>query len=113
MSRYFSYVLQLISLVNKTLNVRVDACTKFETPYGMELRWRLLGDMDFHIHLKDNIKVCIIVVVSSSSSKDCVYTGNNPVKFVNTTKILVISGNILLPQHSCKNVIPLPWRGDI
>lgn len=54
---YFSYVLQLISLVNKTLNVKVNACTKLETPYGMELRWRLPGGMHFHIHLKDNLKV--------------------------------------------------------
>ncbi|XP_028399424.1 uncharacterized protein LOC114522855 isoform X2 [Dendronephthya gigantea] len=52
-----SYVLQLISLVNKTLNVKVGACTKLETPYGMELRWRLPGGMNFHIHLKDNVKV--------------------------------------------------------
>jgi hypothetical protein len=57
MSVYFSYVLQLISLVNKTLNVKVNACTKLETPYGMELRWRLPGGMHFHIHLKDNQKV--------------------------------------------------------
>lgn len=56
---FYSYVLQLISLVNKTLNVKVNACTKLETPYGMELRWRLPGGMNFHIHLKDNLKVTL------------------------------------------------------
>ena len=58
MSYCISYVLQLISLVSKTLNVKVNACTKLETPYGMELRWRLPGGMHFHIHLKDNLKAC-------------------------------------------------------
>ena len=52
-----SYVLQLISLVNKTLGVELNKCMKLETPYGMELRWRLPGGMNFHIHLKDNLKV--------------------------------------------------------
>ncbi|XP_046857125.1 uncharacterized protein LOC124450504 isoform X2 [Xenia sp. Carnegie-2017] len=52
-----SYVLQLISLVKKTLHVEVDACTRLETPYGMEMRWKLPGGMNFHIHLKDNLKV--------------------------------------------------------
>lgn len=52
-----NYVLQLISLVSKTMDVRLNHCMKLETPYGMELRWRLPGGMNFHIHLKDNIKV--------------------------------------------------------
>ena len=65
MSVYFSYVLQLISLVNKTLNVKVNACTKLETPYGMELRWRLPGGMHFHIHLKDNQKVSVYYSTST------------------------------------------------
>lgn len=52
-----TYVLQLISLVSKTMSVKVNGCMKYETPYGMELRWRLPGGMNFHIHLKDNIKV--------------------------------------------------------
>ena len=52
-----SYVLQLASLVEKTLNVQLRGCNKMKTPYGMRLNWRLPGGMDFTIHLKDNAKV--------------------------------------------------------
>ncbi|XP_078360423.1 uncharacterized protein LOC144644771 isoform X1 [Oculina patagonica] len=52
-----NYVLQLASLVEKTLNVHLSECTKMKTPYGMQLKWRLPGGMDFTIHLKDNAKV--------------------------------------------------------
>ena len=52
-----SFVLQLASLVEKTLKVQLLECTKMKTPYGMELRWALPGGMDFTIHLKDNDKV--------------------------------------------------------
>ena len=51
------YVLQLASIVEKTLNVHLSGCTKMKTPYGMQLKWRLPGGMDFTIHLKDNAKV--------------------------------------------------------
>ena len=51
------FVLQLISLVPKTLKVQIENCMKLKTPYGMQLRWRLPGGMPFHIHLKDNLKV--------------------------------------------------------
>ena len=52
-----SFVLQLASLVEKTLNVKLSDCTKMKTPYGMQLKWKLQGGMDFIIHLKDNVKV--------------------------------------------------------
>ena len=52
-----NYVLQLISLIPKTLKVKVDACMKLKTPYGMQMRWKLPGGMYFHVHLKDNLKV--------------------------------------------------------
>ena len=52
-----SYALQLASLVERTLKVRLSECTKMKTPYGMQLKWTLPGGMDFNIHLKDNAKV--------------------------------------------------------
>ena len=52
-----NFVLQLASLVEKTLKVQPSDCTKMKTPYGMQLKWKLQGGMDFTIHLKDNAKV--------------------------------------------------------
>ena len=52
-----SYVLQLASLVEETLKVQLSECTKTKTPYGMQLKWKLPGGMNFMIHLKDNAKV--------------------------------------------------------
>lgn len=54
---YNNYVLKLTSLVEKTLDVSLTKCTKMKTPYGMQLKWKLPGGMDFTIHLKDNAKV--------------------------------------------------------
>ena len=54
-----NYVLQLASLVENTLEVDLSGCTKMKTPYGMQLKWRLPGGMEFIIHLKDNAKVGI------------------------------------------------------
>eukprot|EP00794_Sanderia_malayensis_P016163 gene16163-17786_t len=51
------YALQLVSMLEKTLDVKPSFATKIETPYGMELKWNLPGGMNFHIHLKDNYKV--------------------------------------------------------
>lgn len=56
------FVLQLVSLVETTLDVKAEACSKTLTPYGMTLTWRLKADpgqtgMIFKIHLKDNFKV--------------------------------------------------------
>ena len=61
-----NFVLQLISLIPKTLKVKTENCMKLKTPYGMQMRWRLPGGMFFHIHLKDNLRVsffCILTVV--------------------------------------------------
>ena len=52
-----NYVVQLASLVGKTLKVSISNSTKLKTPYGMQLRWKLPGGMYFTIHLKDNVKV--------------------------------------------------------
>ncbi|EDO41482.1 predicted protein, partial [Nematostella vectensis] len=52
-----SYILQLVSLVESTLRIPLNKCTKMKTPYGMQLRWKLPGGMPFTIHLKDNNKV--------------------------------------------------------
>ena len=52
-------MLQLASLVENTLEVDLSGCTKMKTPYGMQLKWRLPGGMEFIIHLKDNAKVGI------------------------------------------------------
>ncbi|XP_045184960.2 uncharacterized protein LOC123542969 isoform X2 [Mercenaria mercenaria] len=56
------FVLQLVSLVESTLGVKAETCSKTMTPYGMTLTWRLNADpgqtgMIFKIHLKDNFKV--------------------------------------------------------
>ena len=52
-----NYVLQLISLIPRTLKVKIENCMKLKTPYGMQMRWCLPGGMIFHIHLKDNLQV--------------------------------------------------------
>ena len=52
-----SYALKLASVVETTLMVRLTDCKKMKTPYGMQLKWRLSGGMEFIIHLKDNAKV--------------------------------------------------------
>lgn len=52
-----TFVIQLASLVEKTLKVHLRNCTKIKTPYGMQLKWTLPGSMKFTIHLKDNVKV--------------------------------------------------------
>lgn len=52
-----TFVIQLASLVEKTLKVHLRDCNKIKTPYGMQLKWTLPGGMEFTIHLKDNVKV--------------------------------------------------------
>ena len=57
------YALQLVSLLERTLDVQASTATKIATPYGMQLKWKLPGGMMFYIHLKDNFKVnlsCLI-----------------------------------------------------
>ena len=51
------WVMQLLGLLKETLNVEPAEVTKLLTPYGMQLRYKLRGNMPFYIHLKDNNKV--------------------------------------------------------
>jgi len=52
------YALQLISLLPTTLGAKIERVgNKLETPYGLQLKWRLPGGMPFILHLKDNLKV--------------------------------------------------------
>ena len=52
-----SWVMQLLGLLRETLNIEPHYVTKFLTPYGIQLKYKLCGDMMFYIHLKDNSKV--------------------------------------------------------
>ena len=60
------YALQLVSLVERTLDIKPSFAKKIMTPYGMKLQWKLPGGMDFHIHLKDNYKVTFYCYSSCS-----------------------------------------------
>ena len=54
------YGLQLMSLLEETLNVNLAACKKEKTPYGYRLSWSLgtiQYAMPFTIHFKDKMKV--------------------------------------------------------
>jgi len=51
------WVVQLLSLLEGTLGVDPARVTKLLTPYGMQLKYKLKGNMPFYIHLKDNSKV--------------------------------------------------------
>ena len=51
------WVMQLLGLLQETLGVDVDNISKLLTPYGMQLKYKLPGNMPFYIHLKDNSKV--------------------------------------------------------
>ncbi|XP_046555805.1 uncharacterized protein LOC124265054 [Haliotis rubra] len=57
------FPLQLLTLIQDTLGILTDNCTKVETPYGMKLSWNLpqsasdVRPMTFNIHLKDDRKV--------------------------------------------------------
>ena len=48
---------QLFSLLHDTLKIDLQKGQKWETPYGLQLRWSLAGDMPFYVHLKDPNKV--------------------------------------------------------
>ena len=50
------FVLQLMSLLEETLHIKLDDVEKIKTPYGYQMRW-LVGGLPFCIHLKDNSKV--------------------------------------------------------
>ncbi|KAK3722284.1 hypothetical protein QZH41_016392 [Actinostola sp. cb2023] len=51
------YVLQLATIIKKTLKVDLSEARKIRTPYGMQLSWLLPGDLPITIHMKDNSKV--------------------------------------------------------
>ena len=51
------WAMQLLGLLESTLDVDPAEVTKLLTPYGMQLRYKLKGNMPFYIHLKDNSKV--------------------------------------------------------
>ena len=51
------YANQLFSLLHETLNVKLSDGEKWETPYGLQIRWNLPGGMPFYVHLKDPKKV--------------------------------------------------------
>ena len=53
-----NYVMQLLGLLEKTLDIQLNKPKVFKMPYGIQLKYTLKGsDMPFHIHLKDNNKV--------------------------------------------------------
>jgi len=51
------YVLQLATIIKKTLKVDLSDARKIRTPYGMQLSWLLPGGLPITIHMKDNSKV--------------------------------------------------------
>ena len=55
------FALQLISLLEDTLDVKLSACRREETPYGCKLSWFIGVDqehgMPFCVHMKDNHRV--------------------------------------------------------
>lgn len=56
------YVLQLATIVRKTLKVELKDARKIRTPYGLQVTWKLPGGLPITIHMKDNSKVCQIIV---------------------------------------------------
>lgn len=54
------FALQLISLLEDTVKVRLRDCRREKTPYGYRLTWYLGSNdrgMPFTVHMKDNLKV--------------------------------------------------------
>ena len=52
------FALQLVSLLEDVIKVKLEECRKEETPYGYRLTWFLRNNgMPFTIHMKDNLKV--------------------------------------------------------
>lgn len=61
------YVLQLATIVKKTLKVELSSARKIRTPYGMQLSWVLPGGLPITIHMKDNTKVSACISIPSTS----------------------------------------------
>ena len=51
------WVMQLLGLLEETLGIDPASAPKLLTPYGMQLKYTLRGNMPFYLHLKDNSKV--------------------------------------------------------
>ena len=51
------WVMQLLGLLEETLGIDPASSPKLLTPYGMQLKYTLRGNMPFYLHLKDNSKV--------------------------------------------------------
>ena len=54
------FALQLVSLLEDTVKVRLQDCRREKTPYGYRLTWYLGSNdsgMPFTVHMKDNLKV--------------------------------------------------------
>ena len=54
------YALQLFSLFEETLNIKLDenvTSKRFNTPYGYQFRCKIEGTMPIYVHIKDNLKV--------------------------------------------------------
>ncbi|XP_046329410.2 uncharacterized protein LOC124113184 isoform X1 [Haliotis rufescens] len=95
------FPLQLLTLIEETLGIMTDNCTKVETPYGMKLSWNLpqpsskVRPMTFNIHLKDGRKVrnkkrwsqimymsYVVDFLMTSNDEDCyILTTDADVKF--------------------------------
>jgi chitin synthase len=55
--QFREFALQLLGLLEKSLNISLDTVRKFKTPYGYQLNWKVADTLPFFIHLKDNSKV--------------------------------------------------------
>ena len=55
--QFQEFSLQLLSLLEKTLNVTLGDVRKYKTPYGYQLFWMVENTLPFYIHFKDNTKV--------------------------------------------------------
>ena len=56
-SQLNEYALQLCSVLEETIKVKVATGKKVITPYGMQLYWKIENVLPFTIHLKDNSKI--------------------------------------------------------
>lgn len=79
-----NFVLQLISLIPRSLKVKTEACMKIKTPYGMQMRWKLPGGMYFHVHLKDNLKVRMFLTKTNPMSCHLLIPTSQQGLFVNS-----------------------------
>ena len=61
-----------MSLLQKTVGANPKDVLKLETPYGLQLRWKLKHGMPFILHLKDKIKVsCVTLLLTLHNLCKC------------------------------------------